>query len=324
MQVTAGLNSKLKGMGRNPWGVEVEVCDKVSKREVNWKLTKVPRDIRDSEAVEWLMEQIITLMKTAQKGWVSRPQAVRVVVRFLVGSDKLSEIEVEAQLSKENPKTRWGDRDWIRMVYNDWEVEVATAAEAERIIKEGMMWQGKKVRVCSEAGYAKAVPSKIVKNRDGEMEEEKKRNEKGTKPAQQTQSPTKWRQGEHQTGQPTRSRQVATKDTTCYKCQGRGHLSYDCRNAYRPRPKSLPQGQKRQPRTHEEEKQNKRQREEMEKPKETAPRIVKLDTSEEPVVSDWDTLTDSSKKEAKGKGKESAGWTSESSGSGTTKKVNEW
>jgi len=52
------------------------------------------------------MEQIITLMKTTQKGWITRPQAVRVVIRFLIGGDKLSEIEVEVQLSKENPKTR--------------------------------------------------------------------------------------------------------------------------------------------------------------------------------------------------------------------------
>jgi len=131
------------------------------------------------------------------------------------------------------------------MVYNDWEVEVATAAEAERIIKEGMIWQGKKVRVCSEAGYRKAVPSNIVKNRDGETPVEKKKEEK--KLVQQTQIMTKWRQGQYQTGQPTRLRQVATKDMTCYKSQERGHLSYDCRNAYRPRPSSPSQRQKRQP-----------------------------------------------------------------------------
>jgi len=94
MQVTAGLNMKVKGMGRKPWGVEAEVYNKVSKREVNGKLTKVPRDVRDSEVVEWLMEQIITLMKISQKGLIMRLQAVRVVVRFLIGSDKLSEIEV--------------------------------------------------------------------------------------------------------------------------------------------------------------------------------------------------------------------------------------
>ena len=35
MQVTAGLNMKLKGMGRKPWGVEAEVYNKVLKREVN-------------------------------------------------------------------------------------------------------------------------------------------------------------------------------------------------------------------------------------------------------------------------------------------------
>jgi len=45
MQVTVGLNLKLKEMGRKPWGVEAEVYDKVSKREVNWKLTKVPQDV---------------------------------------------------------------------------------------------------------------------------------------------------------------------------------------------------------------------------------------------------------------------------------------
>jgi len=79
---------------------------------------------------------------------------VRVVVRFLIRSNKLSEIEVQTQLSKENLKTKWGDRDLIWIVYNDWEVEVANAAEAERIIKEGIMWQGKKIKVYSEAGYA--------------------------------------------------------------------------------------------------------------------------------------------------------------------------
>lgn len=56
-------------------------------------------------------------------------------MRFLIGSDKLSEVEGEAQLSKKNSKNRWGDRDLIRMVYNNWEEEVAIGVEAEKIIK---------------------------------------------------------------------------------------------------------------------------------------------------------------------------------------------
>ena len=61
-------------------------------------------------------------------------------------------------MSKENPKTKWGDRDSIRMVYNDWEVKVANAAEAERIIKKGMMLHEKKIKVCSKAKYTRQSP----------------------------------------------------------------------------------------------------------------------------------------------------------------------
>lgn len=65
-------------------------------------------------------------------------------------------------------------------------MEIATVAEAEKIIKDGMMWQGKKGRVCLEAEYTRAVLSNIVKNRDGEIPVERKKEER--KPVQQIQS----------------------------------------------------------------------------------------------------------------------------------------
>jgi len=44
----------------------------------------------------------------------------------------MKDLEVIMQTAKENPKTKWGDRDWVRLAWNDWEVEAAPAAEAER------------------------------------------------------------------------------------------------------------------------------------------------------------------------------------------------
>jgi len=66
--------------------------------------------MRDYMVVHMVMEQIANLSKTVERGQILNLQAIRVVTRFLIGSDKLSHPEVKAMLARENKKTRWGDR----------------------------------------------------------------------------------------------------------------------------------------------------------------------------------------------------------------------
>ncbi|RPB20186.1 hypothetical protein L211DRAFT_893680 [Terfezia boudieri ATCC MYA-4762] len=228
MRVATALSSKLSTLGRRPWDIDARVGHTVSKREIEWRMNKVPNDVRDQEAVEWLMEQVLPIMKNAQRGWQSRPQSVRVVVRYLIGSNKLKAEEVEAGLKRENNKTKWGNRDWVRLVYNDWEVEVASAAEAERLVREGMFWKGKKVPVYTEEGFIKVVPSRGAKPLE-------KSGVKITAPVRG--------ESQYRTGQSTR--RTVTKDTICFRCQEKGHMAMTYCKEWRPRNLGPYQGMKR-------------------------------------------------------------------------------
>lgn len=57
----------------------MKALEEVSKKEVEWRLNRVPNNVRDNEALKWLLEHVLTVLPSAQKGWVPRPQSVRMV-----------------------------------------------------------------------------------------------------------------------------------------------------------------------------------------------------------------------------------------------------
>ena len=63
------------------------------------------------------------------------------IAKLLVECDKVPAIEFAVAITNKNKveKIKWGDWDWIRLRWNDWELEVVSAVEAKKMIKKGLL-----------------------------------------------------------------------------------------------------------------------------------------------------------------------------------------
>jgi hypothetical protein len=241
VKVASMLSDLLESSGFSKWGLRAEVDGSVCKREIVWTVSKVPyKLIKKEDVVKRMREQLeLVYAGRVNSVWCTNRLSFPVFVHAVERAPRLMGAGiVDKALKEENTGVKWGNRSayftTMGLGIQGVKMEVVNASEAERIINDGLVLEGRKLRVVAWK-WAGPPPATRQWNKVGQDAG----TTTGTGPQQQRRqyaqpaaqpSPTAYPRGpaadRSRQGQNPPRRMMSS--VQCYNCQKFGHFARVC------------------------------------------------------------------------------------------------